>query len=607
MRVSTLKLKMRLLVFIFLLVIFTLAVIFEIIFTNHIYPGITIGNLDVSGQTVDQATIKLLQEFAARDKNINLSPSQTNIIIEPRQLGFSYDATASARQAFRQGRGLNWLENLRIKILWCCSKQPSTHPKININYQSLQTIIDDFAKQLDLPVQETIITIADNQLKVVPGKLGRKVNKNQTIQSILDYLSLASSQSPVIITDVVLPKVGPEQAQQALPNLEKLISTPLTLATSETSWQYKKEDLLPLYAFPNQEPVISWQIGSSAVVINQLLTYDLDDHQPISLTSNQEKVNQLINTLAKQIDRPAQNAIFIFEEGKVTTFRPSQEGRSLDKDQTRKLIIEALVRADISRNIQLPVQVSPAKVTTESVNTLGIKTLLARGISHFAGSITNRIYNIKLTANHLNGALVAPGETFSFNNAVGEVSAETGFKAAYVIKSGRTVLDDGGGVCQVSTTLFRAVLYAGLPVASRTAHAYRVGYYEQGGSAPGLDATVYAPSVDFKFTNDTPSHILIQAYTVGTTLYVDLYGTSDARIAKLSTPVVTNQTSPPAALYQEDPALPKGQVKQVDFPAWGASVSFIRTVIKEGKIISSNKFSSFYRPWQAVYLVGTGQ
>ena len=166
------------------------------------------------------------------------------------------------------------------------------------------------------------------------------------------------------------------------------------------------------------------------------------------------------------------------------------------------------------------------------------------------------------------------------------------------------MLDDGGGVCQDSTTLFRAVLNAGLPVVKRTAHAYRVGYYEQG-FPPGLDATVFSPSVDFQFKNDTPSHVLIQAYTLGNSLYVDLYGTSDGRVSKISTPIVTNQTRPPPELRQDDPTLPKGTVKQVDFSAWGANVTFTRKVERNGEILINETFRSNFRPWQAIFLVGT--
>ncbi len=200
--------------------------------------------------------------------------------------------------------------------------------------------------------------------------------------------------------------------------------------------------------------------------------------------------------------------------------------------------------------------------------------------------------------------LIPPGEVFSFTNTVGDITAATGFKQAYVIKSGRTVLDDGGGICQVSTTLFRAALNAGLPIVSRTAHAYRVGYYEQG-YAPGIDATIYYPSVDFQFKNDTPKYLLIQTRVIGTSLTIDLYGTSDGRTTSMTKPVITSQTPPPPEIRQDDPTLPKGTVKQVDFAAWGANVSFSRKVVRQGEVLQNEVFRSNYRPWQAVFLVGT--
>jgi vancomycin resistance protein YoaR len=172
---------------------------------------------------------------------------------------------------------------------------------------------------------------------------------------------------------------------------------------------------------------------------------------------------------------------------------------------------------------------------------------------------------------------------------------------------GRTVLGDGGGVCQVSTTLFRAVLAAGLPVLERRAHSYRVGYYEQN-SPPGFDATVYSPTTDFKFKNDTPAYILIQAKADNqtSTLIIELWGTNDGRIAKTTKPVITDQVPPPEDLYQDDPALRAGQIKQVDWKAFGAKVKFDYHVERHGEILSHQTFSSNYRPWQAVFLRGTG-
>jgi len=216
------------------------------------------------------------------------------------------------------------------------------------------------------------------------------------------------------------------------------------------------------------------------------------------------------------------------------------------------------------------------------------------------------MHNVALAAARLNGILVKPGEEFSFVKYLGDVSKYTGYKEAYVIQSGKTVLGDGGGVCQVSSTLFRALLDSGLPITERHAHAYRVGYYEQY-SPPGLDATVYVPTVDLKFKNDTGSHILIQSYVDPTevSLTFILYGKKDGREVTLSTPVVTGVAPAPEPLYQDDPTLPKGVEKQIDYAASGATVVFNRIVKKNGEVIINEKYTSRYTPWRAVFLRGT--
>ncbi len=168
-------------------------------------------------------------------------------------------------------------------------------------------------------------------------------------------------------------------------------------------------------------------------------------------------------------------------------------------------------------------------------------------------------------------------------------------------------MGDGGGVCQVSTTLFRAALKAGLPILQRQAHAYRVSYYEQD-SPPGFDATVYDPTADLKIKNDTPAHILIQPTfdSKKMILTFDIYGTSDGRIATTSKPKITDQVAPPEDLYQNDPTLPAGTIKQIDWKAWGSKATFNYSVERNNEIIYKKTFVSNYRPWQAVYLRGTG-
>ncbi|MCL4353855.1 VanW family protein, partial [Patescibacteria group bacterium] len=330
-----------------------------------------------------------------------------------------------------------------------------------------------------------------------------------------------------------------------------------------------------------------------------------------SYTYSETKLRELISPLVIQLEKKPVNAQFKFENGRVTSFRPATDGQTIDFKELSNRISLKIAPIVLSGKpqeiiINVPIKIIPPEVTNEKVNNMGIKEQIGEGTSLFQHSIPRRIFNVTLASARLNGILIAPNEIFSFNKALGDVSAFTGYQQAYVIQNGRTVLGDGGGVCQVSTTFYRAALNSGLPIVERTAHAYRVGYYEQD-SGPGIDSTVYSPSVDLKFKNDTGHYILVQTAIDPTVLRltVTFYGTSDGRVATVTTPVIVSQTPPPPAIYQDDPTLPKGEVRQVDFAAWGANVYFTRTVVRNGQTLISEKISSNFRAWQDIFLKGT--
>ncbi len=248
--------------------------------------------------------------------------------------------------------------------------------------------------------------------------------------------------------------------------------------------------------------------GNIPFDINQILhTFNHKKDFPIELNMNIDNLNNFIDNVVKEIDITPQNAKFAIINNEVTSFAPEINGQKVDKDKLREAIVSAINNHSIS--IDIPVKPELAEVTTSDVNNLGIKELIGTGTSHFAGSIGSRIYNINLAASRINNTLVAPDQVFSFDQTVGDISALNGYQQAYVIDNGKTVLGDGGGVCQVSTTMFRAAMNSGLPIVERHAHAYRVHYYEEDAD-PGFDATIYSPTVDFKFKNDTGNYILIQ-------------------------------------------------------------------------------------------------
>jgi|SRR5581483_7011441 len=358
----------------------------------------------------------------------------------------------------------------------------------------------------------------------------------------------------------------------------------------------------------------AYGIGRSSDIVSNVSIITQAYINSVNLSSSfrysDEKLDSLLSPINQKITIEPTDALFTFENGKVTTFQPSNDGQTLDLAKVKNQIKQTTPTLFTAKTkeviINLPIKILKPKITTDKVNNLGIKELIGSGTSLFQHSIESRIYNVTLAASRVNGILIAPGEVFSFDKALGDVSSFTGYKQAYVIENGKTVLGDGGGVCQVSTTLFRAILNAGLPVIERHAHAYRVGYYEED-SPPGIDATVYVPSVDLKFKNDTANYILIQSVIDPTTLRLtyNLYGTKDGRNVSITTPVVTNIIPAPPDKFQDDPTLPKGTVQQTDFSANGATATFSRTVTKDGKTLISETYTSIYQPWQAVFLRGT--
>lgn len=332
---------------------------------------------------------------------------------------------------------------------------------------------------------------------------------------------------------------------------------------------------------------------------------------PPSFKYNEENLLAALSPIFEEINTPAENAVFKFENGRVTAFKLSKNGQEVDIEELKSNIylrIFPIIEGPKQEYVTLsiPVRVIEPEITSDKVNNLGIKELIGEGTSLFQHSIPNRIYNITLGSTRVNGSLIAPGEVFSIAEAIGDISSFTGYKQAYVIQNGKTILGDGGGVCQISTTLFRAILNAGLPITERHAHSYRVGYYEQD-SPPGIDATVFVPSIDLKFKNDTKNYILIQTSIDPAIqkLTFSLYGTKDGRVSVVGKPVITSESAAPPPVYQDDPTLPKGELRQIDFAASGARVYFTRQVTKDGTEIINEKFSSVYQPWRAVYLRGT--
>ncbi|MGB9637544.1 MAG: VanW family protein, partial [Microgenomates group bacterium] len=460
----------------------------------------------------------------------------------------SYQPEKTVLEVLKTGRERFFLLNLQnLFVLFFQGKNLPLKFEID-NSRFDQEIASLSASLYSPPINPQIKllqTPAEKKIIIETGKKGQELDVRSFKETLLK--SLSCPQKKIVFSlplKTVSPIISPEQAENTKQRALKFLGKTITLKLDPQKWTITDEELISFLSFNNG--------------------------------FDRPKIESFVQELAKTVNQPPENAFLHFKEkeNRVSVFKPSKEGLSLQEKELVQDLLDKLSQIEstqTSQEIIIPVVKTPPQISTKEVNTLGINELLSRGTSFFRGSIAERVHNINLASLKLNGLLIPPGEIFSFNNALGEVSQDTGFKQAYIIKEGRTVLGDGGGVCQVSTTLFRAALNAGLSITERHAHAYRVHYYEED-LGPGFDATVFAPSFDLKFVNDTPAYILIQSSLdlKQKKLTFELYGTKDNREVTISKARVWDQEPPPPDIYQDDPTLPTGTIKQVDWKAWGA-------------------------------------
>lgn len=253
-------------------------------------------------------------------------------------------------------------------------------------------------------------------------------------------------------------------------------------------------------------------------------------------SADENKIRSYLGDLARRINKDPVDAKFQVEEGKVSAFAVSENGLALDIEKSAAAISENILRSDFSdlKEISLVYGTIEPEIKSDEIDNLGITALIGEGKSDFRGSPKNRIHNIGIGSSRFHGTLIKPGEEFSFVKILGPVDAEHGYAEELVIKKDKTEPEFGGGICQISTTAFRAAIYSGLEITARRNHAYPVRYY----NPQGMDATVYIPRPDLRFINNTPGHILIQTKTEGTNLIFDFYGTSDGRTVEIEGPKI---------------------------------------------------------------------
>jgi vancomycin resistance protein YoaR len=567
--------------------------IYEWRYQDRIYPEVTVWGLDLSGLGSYEAMVLLDRQFNPYQGNqLTLRHGQQSWQISPSDLGVSIDAAAIALAAHAVGRGGSLWDNLQEQAQTLRHGR-EIEPILSFDTGVATVFLSQLAQEVDRPLRNANLTVDGLQVEVTSSQVGWDVDLAATYQLLYERIASFLGGEVEMVVQENQPLIADVSETQAL--VETMIGSPLVLSPNSEAQGELVGDLQ------------SWTLGresiSDMLIIRQVEVDDSTAKLEVGL--DQEKLEAYVEDLADQIARSPKNARFDFDEttGNLTPIVNSQEGRVLDITETMQLINACVTTAD--REITLPIlPVRPPVADDDEPGNLGIVELVSEGVTYFKGSSAERVQNIQVAASRFHGLVIPPGHIFSFNEHLGEVSAETGYEESVIIFGDRTRVGIGGGVCQVSTTAFRAAFWGGFPILERSAHGFRVSWYEP---PVGLDATVYSPWVDLKFLNDTSYHLLIEteANTQTGSLTFRFYSTKTGRTVEMEGPVEDNVVPHGEPIYEDDPTLPKGTTKQVEWARDGVDITLYRIIKEDGEEIAREEFFSRYEPWQAVYLVGT--
>ncbi len=396
-----------------------------------------------------------------------------------------------------------------------------------------------------------------------------------TLNVVNPMITVVGNALAIPATNAAVQKAQYQKFQE---QLDAVISKPFTVTAGDQNWKVT----------PAQLKKMVW-IGNG--------TLDID----------RGGFAELVKTWGKSIEKKPVNAQVAWsdKESRVIALKPSAPGQKVNLETSLDAIKAAVAKGE--NQAALVVEKALPQVDSEQLDKLGIKEKISEGLSGFAGSEANRAKNILVGADFLDNTLVAPHGAFSFNNAIGPITKERGYADGYAIVGDKTEKDVGGGICQVSTTTFRAAFWAGFNVTERNAHAYRVTWYESLGEPAGFDATIYQPGADFQFTNDTDNWLLVSTYVQSSKLRVVFYGTKPDWKVEMTpgSGDLINVTTPPPTRYEVDPKLPPGAKTKVDSAHKGFDTSIGRVITgSDGQVMRKDTFKTRYQAWPDTYKIG---
>jgi vancomycin resistance protein YoaR len=546
-------------------------------YQDRVLPGVSVGSVDLSGTTKDQAEQRLREAFALpTDAQLRISLADGTILASAPMadiLTWREDLAEEALRAGRTGlRGiapyLNTLAPLSLSLDRVYRVQEPAFTAL-IEKTPLERAAVSATFTFD-PTASPSLALGSTEQNGY--RVQKTIFEEQTREALL------AGQTTLVLAewDVLTPTTTRADLEPLLPQAQRWVAQPLELTSDKGTLILSPARIFDLLATTRGDQ--GMKLALDPAVTESLLT-----ENPLFANS-----------------APKNGTFTLTPSGTIATLTVPTEGQIVDHEATIQNAEAALESTASPRKAAIVRRTSWGVFEGPDPERLGIREFLARGDSDFSGSPTNRRKNIALGAERVHGTIVAPGGEFSTMKTLGEITGERGWLPELVIKGNQTIPEYGGGLCQIGTTAFRGVVNTGLPVTERRNHSYRVRYYEPAGT----DATLYDPSPDFRFKNDLASHLLITKDLRRDQVGFLFWGTSDGRVASSTKPVVSNIIQPPPKKIIETTDLPVGETKCTESAHAGATARFDYEVRYPNGEVKKTTFTSVYRPWQAVCLVG---